>query len=563
MTDCLIIGFNDVDFNAYVTFARSMGRQRGAFRDLNLAFLTHEQRHYRSLDLLTKYHSDGRGDVRPFSNVDFLWPVVAYLYTFLTRRGFNADYVNLFQREKNELIEKLKTGNVRTVAITTTLYVSAMPVAEIIELVRKYSKTTKIIVGGPFIHNQFEAMDSAELQRFCYSLGADIYVVSPEGESTLVRVLEALREGRSLAGIDNLLFRDGKAIVQTGMVPEANSLPENMIDYSLFPQRHFGGFVNLRTAKSCPFSCAFCAFPSRAGKYTYLPIDLVEKELDAIADLGERMTLTFLDDTFNVPKERFKEIMRLMIRKQYGFKWNSFLRSDHADDEAIELMGRSGCEGVFLGVESGSDRILKAMNKTSRRSDYLRVIPKLRSAGMLTHASVIVGYPGETLESVHETMDLIETARPTFYRAQLWYCDPTTPVWRRRAELGIRGAAFNWAHPSMDAETAINLVDRFFLDIRGSTWLPQYGFELWSVFYLQRRGMTLEQVLCFVRAFNAGVRAKLENPAVQDVPPALLQSIRDACHFQLTERVDTVKERQARPSPAIAESGIRYMTRIG
>ena len=93
------------------------------------------------------------------------------------------------------------------------------------------------------------------------------------------------------------------------------------------------------------------------------------------------------------------------------------------------------------------------MNKTSRREDYMRVIPELRDAGIVTHCNLIVGYPGETMESVGETMSLVEIAQPDFYRAQLWYCDPTTPVWEHRSELGIKGSAFRWSHPTMDSAT--------------------------------------------------------------------------------------------------------------
>lgn len=542
MIDCLIVGFNDIDFESYVATVRQMGVEKGAYRDLNLAFITHEKKPYRSMDLLNLFHRETNPSHRPFSNVDFLWPVITYLYSYLTRRGFTADYVNLFQDEKALLVEKLRSGEVRTVVITTTLYVWVAPILEIIDLVRRHSETTKIIVGGPYVHTQARVLEREMLLRLLDSIGADIYVISPEGELTLARVLDALRAGASLATVENLVFRDGATMVQTPERTEDNSLAEDMVDYSLFPVAEYNGFASLRTAKSCPFACAFCAFPDRAGRYSYLPVELVEKELDAICRVGTVSTLTFIDDTFNVPKQRFKEIMRLMIRKGYGFRWNSYLRADHADEECVELMMRSGCEGVFLGVESGSDRILTAMNKTSRRADYLRVIPQLRAAGIISHANVIVGFPGETTDTVRETMELIETARPDFYRAQLWYCDPTTPVWRRREELQITGAAFSWSHPSMDAETAADWVERLFREVTGSTWLPQYGFEPWSLYYLQRRGMPLEQVKGFVRAFNAAVLAKLIDPSREEVPLDALGAIREACRFE--ERATTRSGRE-------------------
>src|SRR5262249_47072636 len=152
----------------------------------------------------------------------------------------------------------------------------------------------------------------------------------------------------------------------------------------------------------------------------YLSVADVERELDKLAALGTVTTLTFIDDTFNVPKRRFKELLRMMIRNRYDFKWNSFYRADHGDEQAIALMAETGCEGVFLGVESGSDTMLKAMNKTARRKDYLKAIPLLQQHGISCYASLIIGYPGETRETVDETIDLIERAAPDYFRAQLW-----------------------------------------------------------------------------------------------------------------------------------------------
>ena len=166
------------------------------------------------------------------------------------------------------------------------------------------------------------------------------------------------------------------------------------MDYDLFPRERIGEFMSVRTATSCPFACAFCSFPQQAGKYVYEGVDVVEKELDRVRRIGTITNLTFIDDTFNVPMGRFKEILRMMIRNGYGFRWNSFLRADHVDTECIDLMRRSGCEGVFLGAESGSDAMLKRMNKTSRSEHYRRVIPQLKDAGILTHCSFIVGFPG-------------------------------------------------------------------------------------------------------------------------------------------------------------------------
>jgi len=138
MTDCLIIGYNDSSFSGYVEMVRGMGEGSGAYRDLNLAFVELMGQPRTSMNLLNRFHFEGRPEAaKPFHNCDFLWPTITYLGTFLARRGFSFDYVNTFQLEQDALREKLLNDDVLTVAITTTLYVSPHPILEIISFIRR------------------------------------------------------------------------------------------------------------------------------------------------------------------------------------------------------------------------------------------------------------------------------------------------------------------------------------------------------------------------------------------------------------------------------------------
>ncbi len=531
MTDCLLIGFNESDFEGYVEMVRSMGEDSGAFRDLNLAFVGYEGRPLHALGALSEFSGNkSAGDV-PYHNTDFFWPTLAYLGTHLHRHDHSFDYVNLFQQEKELLRAKLLRGDILTVAITTTLYVSIHPILELIEFIREHNRTTKIIIGGPYISSQCSTEDMSSVTQVFEYMDADFYVINAEGETALCRILSCLKDGGDWREIENIAFKQNGTYVVTERSTEDNPLEQNMVDYSLFPAAVHGEFVTLRTAKSCPFSCAFCGFPQRAGKYKYLSVDLVEQELNAIREIGGITTLTFIDDTFNVPKARFKELLRMMIRNDYGFRWNSFYRSDHGDEEAIELMAAAGCEGVFLGIESGSDSMLERMNKSARRKDYLKAIPLLKQAGISTHCNLIIGYPGETEQTVKETVELIETTSPDYYRAQCWYCDPVTPIWESRHEYGITGSSFNWSHKTMDSATACKIVDDLFCDIENSTWLPQNGFEMWSLFYLERKGMSRAQIKRFLTAFNQGIRDRLKGRSAGELLPETLGELQAACQF--------------------------------
>ena len=109
MLDCLIIGMNEFNYQNYIRMIRSMGEEKPPYRDLNLNFVEYEGKAYRCLDLIDHLSNAGK----KLHNWDFLWPVVLYLGTYLTSRGYTMDYINNFHLEKEKLKEKLRRGNTR------------------------------------------------------------------------------------------------------------------------------------------------------------------------------------------------------------------------------------------------------------------------------------------------------------------------------------------------------------------------------------------------------------------------------------------------------------------
>jgi p-methyltransferase len=210
-------------------------------------------------------------------------------------------------------------------------------------------------------------------------------------------------------------------------------------------------------------------------------------------DLGYVKNVVFIDDTFNVPLSRFKDICRLMIKNAYKFNWFSYFRCSNSDEEAIELMAESGCRGVFLGVESGSPQILTNMNKAATVEKYARGIEMLRKHDIMTFASLIFGFPGETAETIGETISFVRDTKPDYYRIQLWYCEPGTPIAFQKRKYGVNGEGFVWSHNTMDSLEAMDHIERAFLKIKESTWLPQWSFDFWVIPYLLGKGISQSQ----------------------------------------------------------------------
>lgn len=559
--ECVVVGHNEPPFDRYEAWVRRYGEHSEAYRDLKLNFVDVDGRKRNYVELMNHAYALSRGLheralERPLRSGAIPCLAAVYLTHFLRKRHVRAEFINLFQDEQ-ETLRELLAKDPLAVAVTTTLYTMNEPAKEIVRFIRGCNASTAIVVGGPLIatharhYSRREAPVAVSIGRTPTSvsaptlwddalvsalddIGADIYVVESQGELTLWRIICALRSGSALAQVPNIIYRENGAYRATPAVAEDNPLDENFIDWRSLPEYDLGPTIQTRTARSCAFNCAFCNYPTRTGRLSLAGLDTIEKELDSLRDLGGVKSVVFIDDTFNVPLDRFKQICRLMIRKQYGFHWFSYFRCSNSDDEAIELMAQSGCRGVFLGIESGSPSILRNMNKAATIDKYERGIERLRRHGVLTFASFIVGFPGETVQTLEETQAFIHRTAPDYYRAQLWYDETGTPIEGQRQKYGIRGQGFVWSHATMESLEAMDHVDRIFLSTRDSLWLPQWSYDFWIIPYLIDRGMVPSQLHAFMSVANELLRAEIAY-----VPPE--QKTREAAQH-LQQLVEQARE---------------------
>jgi p-methyltransferase len=512
--DCIVIGYNEVPFSRYEQFLHAYGEDSEAYRDLKFSFVNLDGNKLDYPGLLNHARALAGANGEELKSGDIPNLAAVYLTNFLRRNGHSAEYINLFQYEKEQFIEYLRADPL-CVAITTTFYVVNLPVNEMVEFIREHNPRVKIVVGGPLVNNHARNYQGDAFKTALEDMGADIYVLEGQGELTLARLVECLKNGGNLNEVPNLAYFEGKELRRTATVPENNSLDANFIDWKDFGgSRNLGATIQTRTARSCAFKCSFCNYPSRAGALTLLSLDVLERELDSILALGGVQNVVFIDDTFNVPFPRFKELCRMMIRKKYPFNWFSYFRCSNSDQEAIDLMAESGCKGVFLGIESGSPSILINMNKSATVEKYAKGIEMLRRNGILTFGSFITGFPGETDETVQETIDFIRASRPDYYRSQMWYCEPGTPIQNERRKYEIEGEGFVWSHATMDSLEAMDHIDRMFLEVNESVWLPQWSFDFWIIPYLMGKGISLDRFREFMTAAH-----RMLTLEIASVPP--------------------------------------------
>jgi anaerobic magnesium-protoporphyrin IX monomethyl ester cyclase len=546
--DCFFVGHNEMPIDKNRRMLQYLyGNNSHEYRDrrkYNLSQLITGNKRYTPVE----FFNHVRQDEAELSIITESFNLaIACLGNYLHQHGLTFDFINSFQDDKEILKEKLVNNEILAVGIITTYYLSHHPIHEIISFIRKYNREVKIIIGGPYVINKARSMPEEKLLELFKTIKGDFFVKDPSGEDILANLIQCIKSGSSPAGVRNVYYRDGDAYKFSFEKAEHYSFASNQIDWNLFDGR-LAPVINLRTAVSCPYKCSFCNFPSYAGKYSLSPLEYAEKELKLLHAQGVRY-IQFVDDTFNVPQGRFQDLLRMMIRNEFGFKWNSYFKCAYADEETVRLMKESGCQFVFLGIESGSQVILDNMNKKNNVDVYRKCIALFNKYDIMTMCSIIVGFPGETEETFRETFSFIEETKPTFYQQRLWWYDHTAPVHNDRQKFNISGEGYYWEHATMNAATAHQLADEMFLNIRNCIHITEYSLP----FFLLGRGLSRESLQEYLRNYMYINREQYLKPETESSNHFVNTLIRAACAKAPAAEAAKASTEMASPANASTE----------
>lgn len=245
------------------------------------------------------------------------------------------------------------------------------------------------------------------VMEFC---GAD-YGIAGEGEEAFPRFLDALQRGAGFEAVPNLLYRDRGAIRRNLSVSvDLDSLPPRTRSFADGP-RYFreGGQAGIETKRGCDMNCIYCADPVSKGRRVRLRSPkLVVDEIRALLAQGIDHLHT-CDCEFNIPGEHARDICREIIAAGLGEKvrWYAYCSITPFDSEMADLMKRAGCAGVDFGADSGSDAILRRLGRHFASQDLVRTAEHLHRHGIPFMYDLLLGGPGETRETVRETIDLV------------------------------------------------------------------------------------------------------------------------------------------------------------
>ncbi|MSM38216.1 MAG: radical SAM protein [Geobacter sp.] len=170
------------------------------------------------------------------------------------------------------------------------------------------------------------------------------------------------------------------------------------------------------TSRGCPFDCTFCSVKSIWGKsYRYMSAERVVHDIEHMIRYYGARGIYFREDHFTLNKKRTVEFCELLLRKKIRIDWFCETRVDQLNDyDYQKLMADAGCRVFYIGVESGSSRMLEFYRKGETREQFIRAFEIARKVGIKTYASFVVGVPTETEDDLRQTEDLIKVCNPDY-----------------------------------------------------------------------------------------------------------------------------------------------------
>lgn len=436
---------------------------------------------------------------------DSINPAVLHLSSILEKAGFSYDVVNCSLKHHEKLIGLLKSTNYKVIGISTTFTEEKTYIRYLMDLIKKQAPTVKIILGGMFIVKLFKLQKKEALQKELFLLNADYFVFNEIGEQALIDILNYERcSNPAIETVFNVAYKTERGFTINPY--QAKDIDTSVSNWTL-PKNTTYAF--LRTSISCLFKCKFCDFPAIADKYKSKSMEFIRQELKNIEKAGIKY-IRFLDDTFNIPKQHFHNILNELAN--YHFEWVSYIRCQYLNDETARLMKKSGCIGVFLGLESGNNTVLKNMDKRATVEEYLQGISFLRKYEIPTYGAFIVGFPGETNESIDDTVRFIKQAKLDYYRLFTWCYAELAPIALDKEKFSIevdtKGQTFSadWKHATMTSSEAAQKCNYIMKEIDTSIHCT-VPFDY--TFYLNRNNHTRGPFNESLRRFNmrASVRA--------------------------------------------------------
>jgi radical SAM superfamily enzyme YgiQ (UPF0313 family) len=356
---------------------------------------------------------------------------ILYISAYLEKNGYDNDVFDSTFQQFNTLTSKILTDKPDIIGIYTNL-MTKVNVLRIIKFIKKHPElaNTKIVLGGPEVRNH--------AQNFLL-YGADIIILG-EGELTMLEVVQAIEQGKAWNDIQSICFKDRNGTIikteERKLNKEIDQLPfpnRNKIDLNKYintwEERHGYSSINVSTMRGCPYTCRWCSRAVYGQSYRRRKSELVVEEIKSLQSQYNFKNIWFVDDVFTVSHKWLQEFAEELEKQNVKVSYECISRADRLNEEVVQLLKRSGCFRVWIGAESGSQKIIDAMDRRIDVQDTREKIKLVKSYGIEAGTFIMLGYPGETEEDIIETVHHLKASQPDQFTITITYPIKGTPLY--------------------------------------------------------------------------------------------------------------------------------------
>lgn len=356
---------------------------------------------------------------------------ILYIAAYLDSKGIHNEVFDTTFSSNENFKAYLLLKKPALIGIYTNL-MTKLSVIRTIQFIKETEtlKHCKIILGGPEIRYNAENY---------LKQGADMLVIG-EGEETFAELAgQFLENGKlpeELPGTAHLVNGQVQFAAERTLIKDINNLPmpaRHKIALQLYGEtwkKHHGySMYSVSTMRGCPYTCKWCSRAVYGGTYRRRSPKLVVDEMELLQKEYTPDQIWFVDDVFTINHKWLREFRDEIVRRNIKIPYEIITRADRMNDEVIAILKETGCFRVWIGAESGSQKIIDAMD---RRVDVKSVrdnILKTKAAGMEAGTFIMLGYPGETHDDIKETIRHLQISAPNHYTITLAYPITGTPLY--------------------------------------------------------------------------------------------------------------------------------------
>jgi anaerobic magnesium-protoporphyrin IX monomethyl ester cyclase len=312
----------------------------------------------------------------------------------------------------------------------TTMTISYASSLRVAKLVKRWNGECKVIMGGAH---------ASVMPRAMIEWPYTDAVVKGEGEEAFRAIILRLGSGSAqLSDIPGVITKDSpeKIFEQPLELENLDSLPlpdrSALLNLECFSPEDMGLIL---TSRGCPFHCSYCSNFTRRTRFS--PVERVIQEINEVTKRFGTVQFMFKDDSFTLNRQRIVSLCEGLLGNKSRILWESTTRLDLIDEQLIRLMKRSGCNRVGVGIESGDEEILQAMNKRLTKETIRGGTELLNKMGLFWTGYFMMGLPMETEDQMLKTLQFMRELRPPYAAVGIYKPYPGTKLFNMAADLGL------------------------------------------------------------------------------------------------------------------------------